>query len=80
MKQWLKCGIDMKALFTDGDLRVGTVFVGNVNGATMKILKIEPSYRGGSKVAYIQDTKTGNRFQYGFEALKRCDITIIRNF
>lgn len=75
-KQWLKCGIDMKALFTDEQLKAGTKFKGNVNGAIMEILKIE-NPQSASPVAIIKDCKTGYRFQYGLEALKRCNISII---
>ena len=75
-KQWLKCGIDMKALFTDEQLKAGTKIKGNVNGAVMEILKIE-NPQSASPVASIKDCKTGHTFQYGLEALKRCNITIL---
>ena len=75
-KQWLKCGIDMKAIFTDEQLKLGTKFKGNMNGAVMKILKIE-NPQSASSVADIKDYKTGHIFQYGLEALKRCNITIL---
>ena len=66
----------MKALFTDEQLKAETKFKGNVNGAVMEILKIEnPQY--ASLMAVIKDCKTGNTFQYGLEALKRCNITIL---
>ena len=75
-KQWLKCGIDMKAIFTDEQLKLGTKFKGNVNGAIMEIIKIE-NPQSASPVANIKDCKTGHIFQYGLEALKRCNITIL---
>ena len=82
----------MKAKFTDDQLKSGTVFKGNVNGAICEIMKIEnpvtsyqvdwkgdviPSTKSQFSVATIKDCKTGHTFQYGLEALKRCDITIL---
>lgn len=81
----------MKALFTDEQLKVGTKFEGNVNGAICEIIKIEssvtsyqldwkgeliPKNRRTALIVTIKDCKTGRTFQYGLEALKRCDITI----
>lgn len=82
----------MKAIFIDGQLRAGTRFKGNVNGAICEVIKIEspvtpykPDRKGGIEptkrntvvVATLKDYKTGRTFQYGLEALKRCDITIL---
>lgn len=76
----------MKALFTDEQLKAGTKIKGNVNGAVMEILKIEtpttatPAERNQfsfGRTAIIKDCKTGHIFQYGLEALKRCNITIL---
>ena len=82
----------MKALFTDEQLKAGTKFKGNVNGAICEIIKIERpqgyvplDWRGTPNLykkynystAIIKDCKTGHIFQYGLEALKRYDITIL---
>ena len=82
----------MKAIFIDGQLRAGTRFKGNVNGASCEVIKIEnpvtsykldwkgdlePTKRNTVVVATLKDYKTGRTFQYGLEALKRCDITIL---
>ena len=48
----------------------GTIFVGNVNGAKMEIVKIE----GDSVV--IKDWHTGRKFIYGIKALEKCDVTL----
>ena len=66
----------MKALFTDKQVKTGTKFKGNANGAVMEILKIE-NPQSALPVANIKDCKTGHIFQYGLEALKRCNISII---
>ena len=63
----------MKALFTDEQLQVGTKIKGNVNGVIMEVLKIE-----NNTLALLKDCKTGNIFQYGLEALKRCNISTIK--
>ena len=82
----------MKAIFTDDQLKAGTRFKGNVNGAICEVIKIEspvtpykPDQKGGLEptkrntvvVVTLKDCKTGHTFQYGLEALKRCDITIL---
>lgn len=63
----------MKALFTDEQLQKGTKIKGNVNGIIMEVVKIE-----NNTLALLKDCKTGNIFQYGLEALKRCNISIIK--
>lgn len=82
----------MKAIFTDDQLKAGTRFKGNVNGAICEVIKIEdpvtsykldwkgdlePTKRNTVVVATLKDCKTSRTFQYGLEALKRCDITIL---
>lgn len=82
----------MKAKFTDDQLKPGTIFRGNVNGAIFKIAKIEnpvTSYRvdwkgdaepirnNKAKIAIIKDCNTERVFQHDLEMLKRCDITIL---
>lgn len=79
-------------LFEDERLKVGTKFKGNVNGSLCEIIKIEnpvtcykvdwkgdtePARTNNAKTAIIKDCKTGRVFQYGLEALKRCNITIL---
>ena len=82
----------MKAKFTDDQLKLGTRFKGNANGAICEVIKIEnpvtsckldwkgdiePTKRNTVVVVTLKDCKTGHTFQYGLEALKRCDITIL---
>ena len=79
-------------LFEGERLKVGTKFKGNVNGTLCEIIKIEnpvtsyktdwkgdnePIRTSSAKTAIIKDCKTGHTFQYGLEALKRCNITIL---
>lgn len=80
------------AIFTDDQIKPGIRFKGNVNGAICEVMKIEspvtsykPDRKGGLEptkrntvvVVTLKDCKTGHTFQYGLEALKRCDITIL---
>lgn len=81
----------MESRFTDDQLKPGAIFRGNVNGAICEILKIESpvtsyklDWKGDLKpkknagiVVTLKDCKTGRTFQYGLEALKHCDITIL---
>ena len=53
-------------------IEIGTKIKGNVNNAIMEIIKIENEVN-----AVVRDCKTGHIFQYGLEALKRCNISII---
>lgn len=62
----------MKALFTGEQLQAGTKIKGNINGVIMEVVKIE-----NNAIALLKDCKTGHIFQYGLEALKRCNISII---
>ena len=79
-------------LFEDERLKVGTKFKCNVNGALFEIIKMEnpvtcykvdwkvdteSARTNNTKNAIIKDCKTGRVFQYGLEALKRCNITIL---
>ena len=83
----------MKAIFTDDQLKAGTRFKGNVNGAICEVIKIEspvtpykPDRKGGLEptkrnmvvVVTLKDCKIGHTFQYGLEALKRCNIQILK--
>lgn len=52
-------------------MRVGRKFKGNINNAVMEIIAIE------NGVVFFRDCKTGKMFQYGIEAFKRCDITML---
>lgn len=76
----------------DDQLKVGTKFRGNVNGTICEVIKIENpvtscklDWKGDiefiktsmAKIALIKECKTGRIFQYGLEALKRCNITIL---
>lgn len=53
------------------DLKKGTIFRGNVNGALFEIVKIE---NGNATIKCINQ---GKYFVYGVKALERCDITIL---
>lgn len=92
-KKWQKYGIDMKPIFEAEQLKVGTKFIGNINGCMCQIAKLETpnkyttlEWKGqpdfkikyNSLTAIIKDLNTGKIFSYGYEALRRCNITIIK--
>ena len=54
------------------NIKVGMKIKGNINGVIMEIVKIE-----NNTLALLKDCKTGKISQYGLEALKRCDVTIL---
>ena len=53
------------------DMIQGTVFIGNINGAKMEIVKIEGSS------AVIKDHFSGKLFTFGLNALEKCDVTVV---
>ena len=82
----------IKAISIESKLKPGARLKGNVNGEICEVVKIEnpvafgeldckgalePTKRNTVAVATLKDCKTGRTFQYGLEALKRCDITIL---
>lgn len=54
------------------NIKVGMKIKGNINGVIMEVVKIE-----NNTLALLKDCKTGKISQYGLEALKRCNITIL---
>ena len=59
-------------MLTIEELQPGTHILGNINGAEMRIIKIQ------EQNAVIMD-KNKNIFTYGLEALRRCDITVLED-
>ena len=54
------------------NIKVGMKIKGNINGVIMEVVKIE-----NNTLALLKDCKTSKISQYGLEALKRCNITIL---
>ena len=54
------------------NIKVGMKIKGNINGVIVEVVKIE-----NETLALLKDRKTGKIFQYGLEALKRCNVTIL---
>ena len=54
------------------NIKVGMKIKGNINGVIMEVVKIE-----NNTLALLKDCKTGKISQYGLEALKRYNITIL---
>lgn len=53
------------------NIKIGAKYRGNINGAIIQVTKIE-----NGCVHYI-DCKSGESFQYGLEAFKRCLLTLL---
>lgn len=64
----------MKALH---DIWLGTRFIGNINGGVYRVVNI--SKGRSSLLAVVMDEQTKKRYHIGMEALKRCDITILKD-
>lgn len=64
----------MKALH---DIQVGARFVGNVCGQGYVVIDIKGK-RGNAQMAVVELAGSGRKMLYGLEALKRCDIKIIK--
>jgi len=56
---------------------VGTVFRGDINGALMEIVKLQPNYSKTRTIAVIKDLKTGKLHNHGLSNLECCHLTII---
>jgi hypothetical protein len=54
------------------NIKVGMKIKGNINGVIIEVVKIE-----NNTIVFLKDLKTGRICQYGLEALKRCNISII---
>lgn len=59
-------------------LKVGCVFVGNVNNHLFELVEIEKSNKYSGQIAIVKDITTDQRLMYGYEALCHLDITIIK--
>lgn len=63
----------------------GMIFKGNVNGAKLKVLKIEEPTTATESgrihksppILILKDLKTNHVFHYGLEAFKHCNVTLI---
>ena len=54
------------------NIKVDMKIKGNINGVIMEVAKIE-----NNTLSLLKDCKTGKISQYGLEALKKCNITIL---
>lgn len=61
-----------------GKIKVGTRFVGNMNGAEFVVIDIKPciSKYGTFNTAIVQELKHGGLFMVGLEMLEHMLITI----
>lgn len=60
-----------------GKFKVGTRFVGNVNGAEFVVVDIQKPTRNGFKVVIVKEVKHGELFTIGLGALEYMLVTIL---
>ena len=62
-----------------GKFKIGTQFIGNVNGVKMEVVKTENPWwvRNRDTMVTIKDLGTGKTFLCGLRTLEKCDVTIL---
>ena len=60
-----------------GKFKVGTRFVGNMNGAEFVVVDIQTPTRGELKIAIVKEVKHGGLFAVGLGVLEHMLVTIL---
>ena len=60
-------------------LNIGAIFEGNNNGHVFVLEAIKEGRSEKSKTAIVKDITTGHMYMYGYDALCRLNITVIKN-
>lgn len=60
------------------NIKVGTVFVGNVNGVKFKVIKLEKDNANNIKVVVFADLNSGRVFHANIDTFCRCNISIVK--
>lgn len=69
----------MNEIYVDKEnIKVGIVFVGNVNGAKFKVIKLEKDNANNTKVVVFADLNSGRVFHANIDTFCRCNISIIK--
>lgn len=69
----------MNEIYVDKEnIKVGTVFVGNVNGAKFKVIKLEKDNANNVKVVVFADLNSGRVFHTNIDTFCRCNISIVK--
>lgn len=69
----------MSKIYVDKEaIKVGTVFVGNVNKAKFKVIKLEKDNANNTKVVVFADLNSGRVFHASIDTFCRCNISIVK--
>lgn len=69
----------MSKIYVDKEsIKVGTVFVGNVNGAKFKVIKLEKDNVNNTKVVVFADLNSGRVFHTNIDTFCLCNISIVK--
>ena len=69
----------MSKIYVDKEnIKVGTVFVGNVNGAKFKVIKLEKDNANNVKVVVFADLNSGRVFHTNVDTFCRYNISIVK--
>ena len=69
----------MNEIYVDKEnIEVGTVIVGNVNGAKFKVIKLEKDDVNNTKVVVFADLNSGRVFHANIDTFCRCNISIVK--
>lgn len=69
----------MSKIYVDKEaVKVGTVFIGNVNKAKFKVIKLEDDNVNKTTVVVFADLNSGRVFHANIDTFCRCNISIVK--
>lgn len=69
----------MSKIYVDKEaIKAGTVFIGNVNGAKFKVIKLEKDNVNNIKVVVFADLNSGRVFHANIDTFCRYNISIVK--
>lgn len=69
----------MSKIYVDKEnIKVGTVFVGNINGAKFKVIKLEKDNVNKTTVVVFAELNSGRVFHANIDTFCRCNISIVK--
>lgn len=69
----------MSKFYVDKEaIKVGTVFIGNVNKAKFKVIKLEKDNVNKTTVVVFAELNSGRVFHANIDTFCRCNISIVK--
>ena len=69
----------MSKIYVDKEaIKVGTVFIGNVNKTKFKVIKLEDDNVNKTTVVVFADLNSGRVFHANIDTFCRCNISIVK--